>query len=68
VAINFDVVFCLCDIDTIEDVDEPLSFEWNGELVIDKVKKDVGCSFITGSNSKIVDMSQEDYQFSITIS
>jgi hypothetical protein len=68
VAINFDVVFCLCDIDTIADVDEPLSFEWNGEFVIDKVKKDVGCSFTTGSNSKNVDLSQEDYPFAINIS
>ncbi len=38
-AINFDIVASLCDIDTIEHVKETLPFEWNPEFVIDRVEE-----------------------------
>ncbi len=53
-AINFDVVPGLEDVDTIEHVQETLSLEWDRELIIDKVKEDIGCLLVWGSNSKVI--------------
>ncbi len=63
-AINFDIVASLCDVDTIEHVKETLPFEWNPEFVIDRFEEDV-CSSIVGSGyGKVVDLSFKDNSIS----
>ena len=63
-AINFDIVAGLCDIDTIEHVKETLPFEWYPEFIIDHVEEDV-CSFLVRSgDGEVVDLSFEDNSIS----
>ena len=38
VAVDFDIVLGLDDIDAIEDVDKALSFEWDAETLINLVE------------------------------
>ena len=38
VAVDFDIVLGLGDIDAIEDVDKAVSFEWDAETLIDLVE------------------------------
>ena len=38
VAIDFNVVFCLDNVNTIEHIEEALSFEWYTQHVVDGVK------------------------------
>ena len=55
-AINFDIVAGLCDIDTIEHVKETLPFEGYPEFIIDHVEEDV-CSFLVrGGDGGVVDL------------
>ncbi len=58
-AINFDVVPGLEDVDTIEHVQETLSLEWDRKLIIKEVKEDIGCLLVWDSNSKVIDLSFE---------
>ena len=63
-AINFDIVAGLCDVDTIEHVKETLPFEWYPEFIIDHVEEDV-CSFLVRSgDGEVVDLSFEDNSIS----
>ncbi len=58
-AIDFDVVPGLEDIDTIEHVQETLLLEWDRELIIEEVKEDIGCLLFWGSNSKVINLPFE---------
>ncbi len=60
VAIDRDVVPCLCDVDTIKHIQQSLSLKGNGQLVIYEIEEDVGSFFIRGGNGKIVNLAFED--------
>ena len=63
-AINFDIVAGLSDVDTIEHVKETLPFEWDPEFIIHHVEEDV-CSFLVRSgDGKVVNLSFEDNSIS----
>ena len=54
VAVNFDVVMCLCDVNAVEHVNESLLFERYTEAVIDEVKEHFCCYFVLACNGKVV--------------
>ena len=58
-AIDFDVVPGLEDVDTIEHVQETLSLKWNRELFVEQVQENIGSLLIWGGNSKVIDPSFE---------
>ena len=63
-AINFDIVAGLCDVDTIEHVKKTLPFEWDPEFIIDHVEENV-CSSLVGSGyGEVVDLLFEDNSIS----
>ena len=47
-------------IDTVKHVEQALSLEGNGEVVVNHVQQDVGSFLVWGSDGKIVDLSFED--------
>ncbi len=59
VAVDLDVVPCLSDVNAIKHIQETLTFQRNRQLVIDKVKKNVGCFLIRGCNSEIINLTFE---------
>jgi hypothetical protein len=59
-AINFDIVAGLCDVDTIEHVKETLPFEWDPEFNIDHVEEDVCSSLVRSGYGKVVNLLFED--------
>ena len=60
VAVYFDVVPCLCDIDAVEHVNEALAFEGNAEVVINYVKECVCCVFVLARDGKVVYLTHEE--------
>ena len=63
-AINFDIVAGLRDVDTIEHVQKTLSFEWYSKFVIEHIEEDV-CSFLVRcGNGEVVNLSFEDNSIS----
>jgi hypothetical protein len=59
VAVNLDVVPRLSDISAIKHIQETLTFQKDRQLVIDKVKKNVGRFLIQGCDSKIINLTFE---------
>jgi len=66
-AINFDIVAGLCDIDTIEHVKETLPFEWDPEFIINHVEEDVCSVLVRSGDGKVVDLSFEDNSISAIV-
>ncbi len=59
-AVDFDIVAGLYDVNTIEHVEETLPFEWDLELIVDHVKEDVRSSFVGSGYGEVVDLLFED--------
>ena len=59
-AVNFDVIAGLCNVDTIEHVKKTLTFKWDREVVVYHVKENVSRTFVGRSNGKIVNLAFED--------
>jgi hypothetical protein len=63
-AVDFDLVAGLYDVDTIEHVEKTLPFEWDLELIVDHVEEDVRSSLVGSGYGKVVDLSFEDNSIS----
>ena len=57
VAVDFDIVLCLCDVNAVKHVNEALTFERDTEAVIDEVEKQVCCLFVVACNGKVIHLS-----------
>ena len=65
-AVDFNVVAGLNNVDTVEHVDETLPFdERDLEFIINHVEEDVHSSFVGSSNGEVVDLAFEDNLFTI---
>jgi hypothetical protein len=60
VTVNIEVIARLGDIYSVEHVEEALSFQRDGELVINHIKEDVCGPFVGRSDRKVVNLSLED--------
>jgi hypothetical protein len=56
VTLDYDVVACLGNVNTIEHVKEALSFQRNRKSAINQVKKDVHSLLIQGSYGKFINL------------
>ena len=56
-------MFGLEDVDTIVHVDATLSFEWDGEEIIDHIEGDVGNAVGGTSDGEIIDLTLEENAF-----
>jgi hypothetical protein len=63
VAVDIDVVSRLSDFNTVKYTQQPLTFQGNRQLVVDKVEKDVSRFLIRGRDGKIVNLTFEDNPF-----
>ena len=59
-AVDFDVVPCLCHINTIEHVEETLSFDRHGESVIQQIEEYVGGMLVRSGDGEVINLSHED--------
>jgi hypothetical protein len=59
-TVDLYVVACLDDINTIEHVEETLSFDRHGEFVIKHVKKDVCSTLVWRHDGKVINLAFED--------
>ena len=64
-AVNFNIVAGLNNVDTVEHVKETLLFERDLEFIVNHIKEDVRSSFIGSSNGEVVDLVFEDNSFTI---
>jgi hypothetical protein len=59
-AVNFHIMTGLRDVNTIEHIQETLSFEGHQEDVVDHIQQDVLGTRVGGCNCKVVNLSLEN--------
>ena len=66
-AVDFNVVARLNNVDAIEHVEETLPFQRDFYFILNHVEEDVCSLFVGSSNGKVVDLAFEDYAFTINV-
>ncbi len=64
-AVNFDVVLCLDNVDAIEHVQEALALDGHGEFLVKHAEKDIHSLLVGGCNRKVVDLAHEHNTFAV---
>ncbi len=64
-AVDFDVVLCLDNVDAIEHVQEALTLDGHGQFLVKHVKKDISSPLVGGCNRKVVNLAHEHNTFAV---
>ncbi len=68
VAVDFNVVLCLHDIDSVEHIKQALAFDRHSQLFIQHIEEYIGSALIWSTDGEVVDLTHEDDAFAVNSS